>query len=1705
MRKPLILTMFLTIISLMPFELRAQEPAMSMTRPRAVRQSGTENWSGIHSNEKWYLYTGWEYLFLINVDPDSEITPITSAISSNPQAATIEILSQDTVYNDFGTDYHCSLALVRSIGEGNVTFSVQNSGGLSAQSTSYTCQSVAFTSLSIKAESTTMVTAQTMQLDLSYPLRAILPVISWSSSDENVMIVSDNGFVTAVGVGSATITATADDDSGISATILLTVSAVEAESINITGNRELNLLEGETVQLTATVLPENTTDKSITWTSSNPDVATISETGLVTAVSGNSWGARSTITARTSNGIRASVNVSVRKITVEMNSYENIMKIGTSQQLSVSFSPDTVKTGIVWTSSDPEFLSVNSTGLVTALSYIERECKITATIENGESATAIIMIDPGTRVWDIWFEDNLKRLESNWGSSNLTLDRNDSDSINVMIHPWGSDVDEKRLTVSNSNEQVAAIRDIIYNPDSASARAYSFVIDAVASGSATITVSVANISGGSVSSSIYLYVPIPEYTVRFVDWNGTELLVQTVQEGQAANPGIQPSRLDYVFTGWDKPFDNVTSDMTITAQYTLSADAKNRTHAVVHLTEAGTLKDYLTYETDFDRVDSLTVSGKFNGYDLAYIRSMEGLLKKLIYLDLRDIEIVNSDAIYYSYAYQFGGLHEPRSWCLIVLSDSIWEEHVYPNKNAPYGPNIICYRNNFDYAFRGMSQLREIRLPRFLTEIGPDICFGCSSLEKVVLPDAPVSIGATAFSGTALTEIILPETVESIGDQAFAKVYDFFGDNSMDASKSLKRVIAKNVTTVGNGAFSGCSSLEYVDLGKNVISYGTGCFEGCAIKSFEITNSITEIPERMFYGCEALESISVPDGVGQIGISAFENCHNLKTVKMTNSVTALAFHAFYDCRSLEYMRLSPNVREIGSDVFYNNPWLNSMQAEDHIIYINSIAYQADKESIFNTGVKSITIKEGTVVLADDLLNGCGLNSVTLPQSLLTLGAGSLAYNNFSTIELPENLEIIGLHALADCRELTSLTIPETVRLIGSTAFSGCDGLVRFTYNAVNADILASDDYDYSHPKILDYELVPGADSDDVTYVTRIVNNIVPPNVVRVSIGDNVKKIPNCLFNNCTNLGRFEMGQSVEEIGYLAFQNCRALNSIDLSNVKKIGESAFNGSSLKTVDLSNAEIVGEGAFNGVTTLESVKLAGQVKADAFKGCSALSELEILPTVKNIGNYAFADCWYLGQVDLSQVESFGSFAFLNCLYLNTPSLAGAVKIGDNSFMGCSSLTAGDLKNAKSVGGDAFEGCALVNVDLSGADSIGYAAFRNNSQLVSVKLNGAIGGYAFEGCKKLSDVEFGTGVRSIGEKAFSGCTSLPVYDNIRYAGIYAVEAADKYSTAYTIQDGTRWIGDEAFKGCESVVSISLPESLEYIGKSAFYGCKTLATIDIPQKVSRIGGSAFERCESLESVIIPNGVTVIESGTFYNCSNLKSVTIPGSVKNIMSNAFRGCSLQHVYCHAIEAPHADWTDIFIIIVFDNIANTTLHIPEGSENSYLYQSPWNEFGYYAYLANDDSEEPEPQTGITVRLYPVSEFMNETVYLYAWTGNGETMPCGAWPGIRVSKDAQGWWSYTFDESIKNINIIWNSGDGYQTVDITGVTSSTCYRLSDESSYPFKVEVIDCDTPIDVGVESITSNEPSAAARIVFINGSLYILHNGKIYTTHGQEVK
>ena len=136
--------------------------------------------------------------------------------------------------------------------------------------------------------------------------------VTWESSDTSIATVDTSGKVTAVGTGSATITATAADGSGEKATCSVTVNAaaiVPVESVSM-DKTSLELTEGGTARLTATILPDNATNKNVTWSTSNASIATVDANGLVTAVSAGT----ATITVTTEDGsFTASCTVTVRE------------------------------------------------------------------------------------------------------------------------------------------------------------------------------------------------------------------------------------------------------------------------------------------------------------------------------------------------------------------------------------------------------------------------------------------------------------------------------------------------------------------------------------------------------------------------------------------------------------------------------------------------------------------------------------------------------------------------------------------------------------------------------------------------------------------------------------------------------------------------------------------------------------------------------------------------------------------------------------------------------------------------------------------------------------------------------------------------------------------------------------------------------------------------------------------------------------------------------------------------------------------------------------------------------------------------------------------------------------------------------------------------------------------------------------------------
>ncbi len=160
------------------------------------------------------------------------------------------------------------------------------------------------TSLTLHGHESQQLTATVLPADASQALM-------WTSSDESVATVSQSGLVSAVAAGHAVITATTTDGTDLSASCNVTVSLVQAESIQLNVTTA-GLNEGSTLQLTATVLPEECDIKTVIWASNNPSVATVDSNGLVTTHSVGT----ATITAITTDGSNLSTSCTVTLLPV---------------------------------------------------------------------------------------------------------------------------------------------------------------------------------------------------------------------------------------------------------------------------------------------------------------------------------------------------------------------------------------------------------------------------------------------------------------------------------------------------------------------------------------------------------------------------------------------------------------------------------------------------------------------------------------------------------------------------------------------------------------------------------------------------------------------------------------------------------------------------------------------------------------------------------------------------------------------------------------------------------------------------------------------------------------------------------------------------------------------------------------------------------------------------------------------------------------------------------------------------------------------------------------------------------------------------------------------------------------------------------------------------------------------------------------------
>ena len=188
-----------------------------------------------------------------------------------------------------------------------------------------------------------------------------------------------------------------------------------------------------------------------------------------------------------------------------------------------------------------------------------------------------------------------------------------------------------------------------------------------------------------------------------------------------------------------------------------------------------------------------------------------------------------------------------------------------------------------------------------VTSIGSGAFYGCSGLTAVTIPNSVTAIGSQAFNGcSGLTSIIVEN-----------------GNKKYDSRDNCNAIIE----TATNSLIAGC---------KNTL----------------IPNSVTSIGYGAFSGCSGLISVTIPNSVTSIGNNAFLRCYGLTSVMIGNSVTTIGEYAFEFCSSLTAVIIGNSVTSIGRDAFYGTAWLKNQP--NGVVYAGKVAYIYIRELCLKT-------------------------------------------------------------------------------------------------------------------------------------------------------------------------------------------------------------------------------------------------------------------------------------------------------------------------------------------------------------------------------------------------------------------------------------------------------------------------------------------------------------------------------------------------------------------------------------------------------------------------------------------------------------------------------------------------------------------------------------------------------------------------------------
>lgn len=275
-------------------------------------------------------------------------------------------------------------------------------------------------------------------------------ISSWASSDTTVATVSSVGLITAKKEGTVTITATSSG--GYVASLTINVLSSDINATSVTLNHSAKTLKlGQTLDLTATVNPSNSTKgTNLTWSKADDLISLSTTSGTTTKVTANKVGT-STVTVKTDTGLTAQCILTIEDsaipvVSISLNKTQETLKVGQTSQLTTLINPTnaTYGTAITYSSSNSAIASVSTSGLITAVSV--GTATITAKSANNQIAQCVVTIQStGIPVTSILLNTN-----------NKVMNINETYQLTATTYPLNANVN-KSLTWKSSDDTIATI------------------------------------------------------------------------------------------------------------------------------------------------------------------------------------------------------------------------------------------------------------------------------------------------------------------------------------------------------------------------------------------------------------------------------------------------------------------------------------------------------------------------------------------------------------------------------------------------------------------------------------------------------------------------------------------------------------------------------------------------------------------------------------------------------------------------------------------------------------------------------------------------------------------------------------------------------------------------------------------------------------------------------------------------------------------------------------------------------------------------------------------------------------------------------------------------------------------------------------------------------------------------------------------------